>query len=207
MSSSRRGGCTRPNAFLRSTSLWQSAGHGPRTPHRPGVERPPASLVMEGPRDFDLESLAAVRAIFRLRELLLRASPAPHGRQGLLAGMQELGWGVLVELPDRLVVCGAACRPWEANVGFTPIPAERFAGYAEPNRVKIAWTLEAEALGPALTRFAHETRAVATDAEARIRFCRYWRWARFGIISIRLLLLPAIRRTVERRWATAREAT
>src|ERR1051325_10499363 len=121
--------------------------------------------------------------------------------------MQELGWGVLVELPDRLVVGGAACRPWQANVGFTPIPDERSAGYAEPNRMKIACTLDAEARAPAVTGFARETPAVATDAEARIRFRRYWRWARFGIISIRLLLLPAIRRTVERRWATAREAT
>ena len=30
---------------------------------------------------------------------------------------------------------------------------------------------------------------------------RYWRWARFGIIAIRLLLLPAIRRAAEREWA------
>jgi hypothetical protein len=33
---------------------------------------------------------------------------------------------------------------------------------------------------------------------------RYWRWARFGIIAIRLLLLPAIRREAERRWAATR---
>jgi hypothetical protein len=55
-----------------------------------------------------------------------------------------------------------------ANVGFVAIPAERFAAYAEPDQVKIAWTLEAEALGPARTRFAHETRVVATDAGARL---------------------------------------
>jgi hypothetical protein len=66
--------------------------------------------------------------------------------------------------------------------------------------VKIAWTLEAEPLEPALTRFSHETRAVATDGEARTKFRQYWRWARFGIVSIRLLLLPAIRRAAERRW-------
>jgi hypothetical protein len=41
---------------------------------------------------------------------------------------------------------------------------------------------------------------VATDAEARRRFRRYWRWARFGIVAIRLLILPAIRREAERRW-------
>jgi hypothetical protein len=67
--------------------------------------------------------------------------------------------------------------------------------------VKIAWTLEATELGPALTRFAQETRVVATDEPARILFRRYWRWARFGIISIRLLMLPAVRREAERRWS------
>jgi hypothetical protein len=72
--------------------------------------------------------------------------------------------------------------------------------------VKIAWTLEAESLGSAVTRFAHETRAMATDAGARIRFRRYWRWARFGIVGIRLLLMPAIRRAAERRWVAAQPA-
>jgi hypothetical protein len=44
---------------------------------------------------------------------------------------------------------------------------------------------------------------VATDAGARLKFRRYWRWARFGIVAIRLLLLPAIRRAAERRWAAS----
>jgi hypothetical protein len=70
--------------------------------------------------------------------------------------------------------------------------------------VKIAWTLEAEPVGPATTRFAQETRVVATDEQARMKFLRYWRWARFGIVAIRLLMLPAVRRAAERRWAETR---
>jgi hypothetical protein len=85
-------------------------------------------------------------------------------------------------------------------VTFHAIPPARFASYDEPEQVKIAWTLEADPIGPALTRFSSETRAVATDAVARARFRRYWRWARFGIVAIRLLLLPAVRREAERRW-------
>jgi hypothetical protein len=115
--------------------------------------------------------------------------------------MKSLGWGVLAEQPGRHVVCGARCQPWLADVKFTALDPAEFASYAQPNQVKIAWTLEAEALGPALTRFAQETRAAATDEQARRRFHRYWRWARFGIIAIRLLMLPALRRTAERRWA------
>jgi hypothetical protein len=162
----------------------------------------PAPLVMEVAGNLDIQSLAAVRAIFRLREKLMRAEPsAPRKPLGLLAETQGMGWGVLAHQPGRFVVCGASCQPWRANAGFTPIPAEGFAGFAEPDQVKIAWTLEVEPLGPALTRFAHETRAVATDAQARIKFRRYWRWARFGIVAIRLLLLPAVRHAAEQRWA------
>jgi hypothetical protein len=91
-------------------------------------------------------------------------------------------------------------------VKFTPIAPEQFAAYAEPDRVKIAWTLEAETVGPTTTRFAQETRAVATDEAARIKFRRDWRWARFGIVAIRLLMLPAVRRTAQQRWAAVKRA-
>ena len=56
-------------------------------------------------------------------------------------------------------------------------------------------------MAPDVTRFAQETRAVATDEQARRMFRRYWRWARFGIVAIRRLILPAVRRAAERRWA------
>jgi hypothetical protein len=88
-------------------------------------------------------------------------------------------------------------------VVFSAIPPEQFATYAGPDQVKIAWTLEAEALGPALTRFATETRVVATDAQARAKFRRYWRRFRIGIVMIRRLLLPAIRRRAEQQWRSA----
>ena len=96
--------------------------------------------------------------------------------------------------------CGSGVPALEGDVVFSPIAPEQFANFSEPEQVKIAWTLEAEALGPALTRFATETRAVATDAEGRKKFLRYWRSFKIGIVTIRLLLLPAIRREAERRW-------
>jgi hypothetical protein len=163
----------------------------------------PASMVMDVATGFDLQSLPLVRGIFQLREELMRAQPpaTPRKPQGLLAETRDLGWGVLLEQPGRMIICGATCRPWQAESGFRSIPPERFASYAEPDEVKIAWTLEAEPLESALTRFSQETRAVATDGEARERFRPYWRWDRFEIVSIRLLLLPAIRREAERRWA------
>jgi hypothetical protein len=115
-------------------------------------------------------------------------------------------WGLLAEQPGQFFVAGAACQPWQADVVFTPIAPALFASYALPDRVKIAWTLETEALGPAVTRFATETRAAATNGPSRARFRRYWRFARIGIVAIRWLLVPGIRREAERRWRTAAAA-
>lgn len=163
--------------------------------------RAPAALVMDTARNLDLQSLMPVRAIFRLREKLMRAGPArPRVPQGIVAETRALGWGLLMERPGRVLVCGAACQPWRAEVRFRAIPAADFAAHAEPDQVKIAWSLEVEPVDPTTTIFSHETRAVATDAQARTKFRRYWRWARFGIVAIRLLLLPAVRRRAERRW-------
>jgi len=164
--------------------------------------RAPAGVVMEVATRFDMQSPLLVRAIFRLREALLRAAPhSPRVPRGLLDETTRLGWGLLAEEPGRWVACGARCQPWLADVKFVAIPPEDFAGYAEPGVVKIAWSLEAIEIAPNITRLAQETRAVSTDAAARAKFLRYWRWARVGIIAIRLLMLPAVRREAERRWA------
>jgi hypothetical protein len=161
----------------------------------------PAAMVMDVARQFDLQSIPLVRAIFWLRTKLMRATgPATWGRAGLVAETLGIGWGVLVDEPDRLFIAGALCQPWQADVVFTPVPAQRFEQDATPDRVKIAWTLEAETLGPELTRLSTETRAVATDDAARVRFRRYWRRFGIGIVVIRRLLLPAVRRRAERRW-------
>lgn len=160
--------------------------------------RAPAALVLATARHLDMQSLPLVRLIFWLRSRFLGARAVARTPKGLVEETRELGWGVLAEVADRAFVAGAVCQPWRADVVFTPLSPEGFAAFAEPGYVKIAWTLEAEPLGPERTRFATETRAAATDVAARRRFLRYWRFARFGIVAIRLLLLPALRRQAER---------
>lgn len=163
--------------------------------------RAPADLVFDVAMHFDLQSIPLVRAIFWLRGKLMGAAPAePRVPQGFIAEVMGLGWGVLAQRRGREIVMGAAVQPWKADVKFRAIPAEQFAEFAEPDLVKIAWTLEAEPLGQELSRFASETRAVATDDAARARFLGYWRWARFGIVAIRWMMLPAVRREAERRY-------
>jgi hypothetical protein len=141
---------------------------------------------------------------FGLRAKVLGAKmETPPRRLGLVADMLAMGLVRLAEEQNRFFVAGAACQPWRAHVVFSPIPSEQFAAFADPDRVKIAWTLEAEALEPALTRFTTETRAAATDDQARKKFRRYWRTFGIGALLIRRLLLPALRRQTECRWQLA----
>ena len=143
--------------------------------------RAPAHVVFDVARDFDLQSV---------RE------PGPVN----VASLLRMGWSTLEERSGRVFIAGAACRPWQADVVFRPIPADRFRTYAEPEQVKIAWTLEVEPLGFDRSRLETETRAVGTDPAARRRFRRYWRIFGMGIVAIRWLMLPAMRREAERRW-------
>jgi len=165
------------------------------------VVRAPAQLVYEVARDFDLGSLPLVRAIFWLRGKAMGARADPRPRpSGLVAQMKSLGWEILVEQPGRILMAGSACQPWQADVVFSPIAPDEFAGYDEPDRMKIAWTIEVESLAPDRTQCTTETRAVATDAEARTKFLRYWRRIVIGVVGIRWLLLWGVRREAERQW-------
>lgn len=167
--------------------------------------RAPAGVVMEVARAFDMQAIPLVGAIFWLRGKLLGAKVTGAAPRGLVAETTALGWGVLYDEPERLFIAGAACQPWEADVSFSAIAPAEFAEFAAANRVKIVWTLEAAAAGDELTRFATETRVCATDEQARDKFRRYWRVFGIGILMIRWLLLPAIRRQAERRWRLAKQ--
>lgn len=157
----------------------------------------PAATVMGVVRTFDMYTIAPVRLIFRMREMLMGVKAPPRVPRPFIEEMQGLGWQCLADRPDSLFIGGAACQPWLGDVVFRPIPAADFAAFHEPGLVKIAWTLEVEPLGPSRCRLSSETRVVATDAEAHAHFRQYWRWARFGIVLIRRLMLPAIRRRAE----------
>jgi len=162
----------------------------------------PADLVMDVAMNLDIMAIPAVRFIFWAREKLLRSTPAPPTPHRSLAAMtRSIGWSVLALRPGREYVSGAAAQPWKADVVFHPVSPADFFDYTEPDQVKIAWTLEAIPEGPARTRFVTETRVVATDDGAREKFRRYWRFFGVGIVAIRWLLVPAVRRRAERRYA------
>ncbi len=172
-----------------------------REEHEIDVRAEP-SVVFRTACAIDLNALPLARAIFRLRQVLMRSSAPPRQPPGsFVAQTIALGWGKLLEQDDRALVMGAVTRPWEADVTFRSIEPDRFAAFDDPGLVKIVWTLEAEPQPDGRTRLRTQTRAAATDELARKRFLRYWRWARFGIIPIRWILLPAVKRAAERRAA------
>jgi hypothetical protein len=159
----------------------------------------PAALTFAAAREQDLFRLPVVRLIFKTRELVLRADPPDRPQpRGLLEAVQELGWGVLAERPDREIVMGAVTKPWEVNVTFRAIPPADFASFCEPGFVKIAWTLRADPTSTSTSVFRTETRAIATDDHARTRFRRYWAFASPGIWLIRRLSLAPLKREAER---------
>jgi hypothetical protein len=148
----------------------------------------------------ELSSQPLVRMIFKARELILGATPDERRRpRGLLAEMESLGWAVLQEIPGREIVVGAVTKPWEPDVTFRAVPAADFAAFAEPDHVKIAWTLRTDPDGATSSTFRTETRAIATDAAARAKFRRYWALLSPGIALIRWLSLRPLKAEAERR--------
>ncbi len=165
----------------------------------------PADTVFGAACELDLLHHPLVRAIVRAREVLLGAEPDRRPRpRGLLAETRALGWGVLAERPGREIVMGAVTRPWEPRVTFRALPPDAFAAFDEPGYVKIVWTLRADEEGPSTSVFRTETRALATDAEARARFRRYWALLSPGIVLIRLLSLGPVRARAERLTSASR---
>jgi hypothetical protein len=160
----------------------------------------PAAVTLDVAREMDLQASPVVRTIIRALEIILGATPDRRQRpHGLLEEMQSLGWGVLADVPGREVIAGAVTKPWEANVQFRALPPDRFAAFNEPGYVRIAWTIRTDPISERESIFRTETRAIATDSDARARYRRYWSFVSPGIIVIRWAILGPVRKEAERR--------
>lgn len=166
--------------------------------HEIRVAAPP-EVTFDAACHVDFQDSVVIRAIVRARELMLGTRPGPAASaRGLLAETRAMGWGTLAEERGREIVMGAVTQPWEPNVVFRALEPDAFAAFREPGFVKIAWTLRADPDGTG-SMARTETRAAATDAEARRRFRRYWRRVWPGIVLIRRMALRLIKRDAERR--------
>jgi len=160
----------------------------------------PAEITFSTACAMDLQDSGLVRAIFKGRELLLKAKPQAHRLpRGLLAQTEALGWCVLAEIPGREIVMGAVTQPWKGTPIFRGVPPDQFAAFHEPGYVKIAWTLRADSAGPDKSLFRTETRAVCTDEAARRKFRHYWAFLSPGIILIRRLSLGPLKKAAQYR--------
>jgi hypothetical protein len=165
--------------------------------HRTRVAAP-AAVTYEAARRLDLQQSGVIHAIFRGRELMLRSTAPPRPRQPLVSELRSLGWGVLEEVPGRQVVLGSVTQPWKADVAFGSVPRAAYADWDTAGYVKIVVTLAVDSLGLRESEFRTETRALATDAESRAKFRRYWAVFSPGILLIRTQALQLVRRDAER---------
>ena len=171
--------------------------------------RAPAAVTFAAAKQMDIQASPVVKGIFWLRAIpsLLQGQPfRPQGSRSIVAETLEQGWGVLAEVPDREIVVGAYTQPWHEHVTFRPLPPEEFAAFSEPGYVKIVWTLAAEPAGPGESWFITRTRVLATDAESRKKFRRYWAPMSAGIILIRYAGLPLVRKQAQRQARQADKA-
>jgi len=160
----------------------------------------PAEITFSAACDLKLHESAIIGALFKGRELMLRAKPEGKARPlGLVAQASAWGWGVLAEIPGREIVFGAVTQPWLANPVFRALAPDEFVAFHEPGYVKIAWTLRADPLRDAHSLVRTETRAAATDPVARAKFRRYWAFLSPGIILIRRIGLRLVKTKAERR--------
>jgi hypothetical protein len=160
----------------------------------------PAEVAYSVACSMSLEQSAVVRAIFKIRELVLggkaeqRSSPL-----GLVAQAKAWGWGVLTEEPGREIIFGAATQPWLANPIFRALSPDEFEAFREPGYVKIAWTLRADPIDATQSVFRTETRVATNDPAARAKFRWYWAFVSPGIILIRWISLGPLKTVAERR--------
>ena len=162
----------------------------------------PAEYTFAAARNMDVNRSALVRAIFALRTFPSRWRREPRERAPipLLAETLALGWRLLAEIPGREIAVGAVTQPWRTDVEFRGVDPDAFAGFKEPGYAKIAWTLEAEPLGPMTSRFRTETRVSTTDPRSRRLFRRYWALLSLGILLIRRESLKLVKAEAERRF-------
>jgi hypothetical protein len=130
-------------------------------------------------RHIDLARSPLVRALFALRTMPERI----HGETAETPSLRieditakGNGFRILDEQPGKAITVGAIGKVWQPNIEYADVQPDRFAAFAEPGWVKVAWELRCEPRGKTVTRVVVELRVNATDDESWGRFKRYFQW-------------------------------
>ncbi len=104
---------------------------------------------------------------------------------------------ILGEEPGREVVLGTIGRFWRPAACARSLPPSSLA-FAEPGWAKAAWNFRVEPAPDGAATTSTETRVLCTDPVSRRTFRRYWRIVRPFSGLIRIEMLNAIRRELQR---------
>jgi len=133
-------------------------------------------------RGIDIQRLAFVRALFRLRTLpdrlqaTFRHGSVPPVASSRIEDITRTGSGfvLLGEEPGREVVVGSAGKFWQPTINFASVTAETFSSFSDPGFGKLAWCLRVDPRAGGGSWVGVEVRVAATDAASLARFRRYW---------------------------------
>jgi hypothetical protein len=130
-------------------------------------------------RHADLGRSTLVRALFRLRTVPARLTGHEPERLNLtiddILKDEKPGFRVLGECPNQELAVGAIGKVWHLDIPFEDVrTAEAFESFDRPGFAKVAWALRISPLGDHGSRIEFELRVLATDAESRRSFRRYF---------------------------------
>jgi hypothetical protein len=165
-----------------------------------------AGAVLDAVEAYDPSGDRLSRGMTVLRELPGRWL-AKLGFAGT-ARPSTFGMGDFIPLDrdgDREMAAGLVGRFWRLDYGLVPLPdAAAFTAFAEPGTVKLVIGFLAEPQS-GRTRLITETRVYCPDRRARLLFRPYWVVIRLASGLIRRRFLQRVKRTIERRPASAGE--
>ena len=142
-------------------------------------------------RNGDLARSPLVRALFSIRTL---GKPEAIHISDLVSTPEKPGFAVLADEPPRAVVVGAIGKVWRRDIPFVHLAPDAFASFAEPDFVKVAWSIDVAPLLDDECRVTIEVRVDATDERAWKKFRRYFRVIGVGSHFIRRSLLASLAR-------------
>lgn len=160
----------------------------------------PAALVWQAVRHANLARSPLVRALFAVRTLpgRLTGHITPSATlcvDDLVSSPEQPGFKVLIDEPPHEVAVGAIGQVWQLDIPFVHVAdAAAFAGFSEPDQVKVAWAIRVLPVGSVGCRVEVEVRVDATDDAAWQKFRRYFRLIGPGSHFIRRTLLGALAR-------------
>jgi hypothetical protein len=167
----------------------------------------PIDAVWERVRHGELAQALPIRALFALRNLMMRdagGSASSVRIDDLRSSPDRPGFQVLADDPPREVALGAIGQVWRPRIPFVHVAgANAYAAFDDRGFVKVAWAVRVVPLDDSAgCRVEIEVRVSATDPASWRKF--RWYFAVIGPFSryIRRSLLRALAR--DRQWASSR---